>query len=456
MTADSCPHCYAPVRAGRASCACGARATTTGRATGPVLGVHSAQTTDDQTTDARATGGRAARRAARTAQADGQPRAVRPYLRLSGDRSGGPRPRDVGKFFRKAKAEAEPGPAEAAAAEAGPQHGQGPTSQPGAQFGPQSAARPGAEGNAADETQVIDRIAPITPVDRITPGGPVDRTRVIDRITAAGRRDSDAPGAAGDGVEAAAFKGAGRGGGTDRPHDETLSSADDDGGRHRKNRRKPVATAVAGAAAVVVAGTLAFTTGLLGGNRDSGKRGDGALADTQTSTPDLPPAEDEGATPPSSSPPTKKKKPSSPPSPAKPPSTSRSQNRVAPPAPTTPAAPPTTNRPTTPQTPEDPGTPSTPEKTKEPTKPPTSEPPKTPEPTGPPVLSEGDSGAEVEELQKRLTQLLMYIGIADGKYDDGLKDAVAAYQDRYGIEDDPEGVYGENTRLDLESRTDEP
>lgn len=450
MTADSCPHCYAPFRAnGRASCACAARATTAGPtpgpATGPMTGGTSAQTTDDQTTDDQTNDGRTNDGRTTGARADGgprdggQPRAIRPYLRLSGDRGSGPRPRDVGKFFRKAKDEAAPATAES---------------------GPRSGPKPGDAGDAADETQVIDRIAPITPVDRITPGGPVDRTRVIDRITAAGRRDSAAPGAAkgafaGTGAGAGALlKGEGHGGGADGPHDETVSSADDGASRHRKNRRKPVATAVAGAAAVIVAGTLAFTTGLLGGNKDgSGKRGDGALADTQTSAPDLPPAEDEGTTPSHTA--TPSKKPRATQSPAKPPSTSRNQDRAAPPAPRTPAAPPT-SRPTAGPKPDNPGTPSTPEKTERPTRSPTDEPPKTPEPTGPPVLSEGDSGAEVTELQKRLTQLLLYLGAADGKYDDGVKDAVASYQDRYDIKGDPEGVYGENTRRDLESRTDEP
>ncbi|MFF7649412.1 peptidoglycan-binding protein [Streptomyces sp. NPDC007983] len=388
----------------------------TGPATGSATGDTSAQTTDDHTTDPRADG---------TPQADDQPGAVRPYLRLSGEGEGndegegddttGARPRDVGRFFRKARREAEPGP----------RRGQEPA--------PRSGPVPGGEADAADETQVIDRIAPITPVDRITPGGPVDRTRVIDRITAAGRRDS---GARNDGH--------GDGAGS-----ESVSSADGGGGRRRKSRRKPVATAVAGAAAVVVAGTLAFTTGLLGGNKDS-KPSDSALTETQTSVPDEPPTEDAGTTPSRESSPSKKPKPTQ--SPAKPPSTSRDQDRAAPPAPRTPAAPPTT-RPTRAPKPDEP---STPDKTQRPTTSPTEEPPKSPEPTGPPVLREGDSGAEVIELQKRLTQLLLFIGNADGEYDDGVKDAVASYQDRYDIKGDPEGVYGENTRRDLESRTDEP
>ncbi|GDY53230.1 hypothetical protein SVIO_038530 [Streptomyces violaceusniger] len=72
------------------------------------------------------------------------------------------------------------------------------------------------------------------------------------------------------------------------------------------------------------------------------------------------------------------------------------------------------------------------------------------------MLREGDSGPEVVELQQRLTQLLQYIGVADGKYDAGLRRIVSSYQDQHDITGDPDGVYGENTRRDLESRTDEP
>jgi hypothetical protein len=411
VTADSCPHCFAPIRAnGRPSCACAERATA-GSATGSVTSDTRAQTTDDQTTDAPPPGD--------------QPRAVRPYLRLSGEGASMPRPRDVGRFFRGPKRGPEPGPQ--TGAQAGAQGGP----QAGAQAAAQGGPEPGGEGNAADETQVIDRIAPITPVDRITPGGPVDRTRVIDRITAAGRSNHSRE-EEGDG-------------GADS---QTVGSAEG-GARHRKFRRKPVATAVAGAAAVVVAGTLAFTTGLLGGNKDSGKRSDRAITDTRTSVPDEPPAED--ATPSRRSSPSAKPSPSK--SPSKPPSASRSQDRAVPPAPRTPSAPSTTTRPTNPPKPDKP---DKPDKPRQPTKPPSGEPSKTAEPTGPPVLSEGDSGAEVTELQKRLTRLLIYIGAADGEYDDGVKNAVSSYQDRYDIKGDPDGVYGENTRRDLESRTDEP
>ncbi|WP_052808890.1 peptidoglycan-binding domain-containing protein [Streptomyces natalensis] len=77
-------------------------------------------------------------------------------------------------------------------------------------------------------------------------------------------------------------------------------------------------------------------------------------------------------------------------------------------------------------------------------------------PTGPIVLREGSSGPEVAELQNRLRQLGRYPGPADGSYDADLRDAVARYQEAYGVTGDPTGVYGARTRASLESLTQEP
>lgn len=84
-------------------------------------------------------------------------------------------------------------------------------------------------------------------------------------------------------------------------------------------------------------------------------------------------------------------------------------------------------------------------------------PTQTASPSGPPVLREGDTGPEVVELQKRMGQLLLqYVGLPDGTYDAGVQRAVARYQDSHQITGDPSGVYGADTRADLESRTKEP
>ncbi|WBB61621.1 peptidoglycan-binding protein [Streptomyces sp. WMMC500] len=80
-----------------------------------------------------------------------------------------------------------------------------------------------------------------------------------------------------------------------------------------------------------------------------------------------------------------------------------------------------------------------------------------PLPTGPPVLRPGDSGAEVTELQHRLRQVgLGLLQAADGAYDDGVRASVRTFQSVNGLEEDERGVYGPETRRELESRTDEP
>ncbi|MFH8463353.1 peptidoglycan-binding protein [Streptomyces sp. NPDC017991] len=75
--------------------------------------------------------------------------------------------------------------------------------------------------------------------------------------------------------------------------------------------------------------------------------------------------------------------------------------------------------------------------------------------TGPAVLRRGDEGPEVTELQLRLKQLALYVGDADGDYDNRTENAVRNYQFTRGIDDD-KGVYTEKTRARLESETTEP
>ncbi|WP_274915907.1 peptidoglycan-binding domain-containing protein [Streptomyces sp. WZ-12] len=79
-----------------------------------------------------------------------------------------------------------------------------------------------------------------------------------------------------------------------------------------------------------------------------------------------------------------------------------------------------------------------------------------PAPTGPIVLREGSSGPEVVELQGRLRQTALYTGAADGRYGATVRDAVARYQETYGVHGDPDGVYGPATRASLEARTVQP
>ncbi|MDX2933893.1 peptidoglycan-binding domain-containing protein [Streptomyces ipomoeae] len=77
------------------------------------------------------------------------------------------------------------------------------------------------------------------------------------------------------------------------------------------------------------------------------------------------------------------------------------------------------------------------------------------DPDGAGTLREGDSGPEVSELQQRLRRIpnVYDNGSTSGRYDVVLREAVARFQLWYGIRGDETGVYGNDTRKDLESRT---
>lgn len=77
------------------------------------------------------------------------------------------------------------------------------------------------------------------------------------------------------------------------------------------------------------------------------------------------------------------------------------------------------------------------------------------DPDGPGTLREGDRGPEVSELQRRLLRIpnVYDNGSTSGEYDLVLREAVARFQLWYGIRGDETGVYGNDTRKDLESRT---
>ncbi|KQX67490.1 peptidoglycan-binding domain-containing protein [Streptomyces sp. Root1310] len=81
--------------------------------------------------------------------------------------------------------------------------------------------------------------------------------------------------------------------------------------------------------------------------------------------------------------------------------------------------------------------------------------PESVDPDGAGTLREGDSGAEVSDLQQRLLRIpdVYADGPTDGRYDTVLTEAVARFQLWYGIRGDESGVYGDDTRRDLESRT---
>ncbi|MFE9453659.1 peptidoglycan-binding protein [Streptomyces sp. NPDC006739] len=77
------------------------------------------------------------------------------------------------------------------------------------------------------------------------------------------------------------------------------------------------------------------------------------------------------------------------------------------------------------------------------------------DPDGAGTLRQGDSGPDVTELQQRLLRIpdVYRNGSTDGTYDATLTAAVARFQLWYGIRGDENGVYGDDTRRALESRT---
>ncbi|MEU3342034.1 peptidoglycan-binding domain-containing protein [Streptomyces sp. NPDC006668] len=77
------------------------------------------------------------------------------------------------------------------------------------------------------------------------------------------------------------------------------------------------------------------------------------------------------------------------------------------------------------------------------------------DPDGAGTLREGDSGPAVIDLQQRLRDIpdVYDNGSTDGRYDATLEAAVARFQLWYGIRGDETGVYGNDTRQALESRT---
>ncbi|MFD3539342.1 peptidoglycan-binding protein [Streptomyces sp. NPDC058662] len=73
-----------------------------------------------------------------------------------------------------------------------------------------------------------------------------------------------------------------------------------------------------------------------------------------------------------------------------------------------------------------------------------------PRPAPGPTLRYGDSGAEVEKLQRLLAAEGLYQGRVHGKFDWRVENAVSTFQYESGIDDEEWGVYGPVTRQALE------
>ncbi|MFF0885662.1 peptidoglycan-binding protein [Streptomyces sp. NPDC003456] len=81
--------------------------------------------------------------------------------------------------------------------------------------------------------------------------------------------------------------------------------------------------------------------------------------------------------------------------------------------------------------------------------------PPVPDPDGAGTLREGATGPAVTDLQQRLLRIpdVYRDGSTSGRYDPVLTAAVARFQLWYGVSGDETGVYGDDTRAALESRT---
>ncbi|MFE1547356.1 peptidoglycan-binding protein [Streptomyces sp. NPDC058718] len=227
--------------------------------------------------------------------------------------------------------------------------------------------------------------------------------------------------------------------------------ADDRGRESARGRRRGMV--VAAVAAVAVAGTAAFAAAVLGGADESGDRASGlevttsASLNVAVSEAPSPSASSETPEPSASSPSAGPTTTSASASPSTTPTPSASRTTASPSATTGAAAPPatttavpTTTAPTTAPTTTAPPTPQAPQ-----------EPGETEEAAT--TLSYGSSGAEVLELQERLTLAGAYHGDLDGEYSQEVWRAVKNYQSWMFIEEDPKGVYGPHTREALERST---
>ncbi|MFF3320203.1 peptidoglycan-binding protein [Streptomyces sp. NPDC003035] len=196
-------------------------------------------------------------------------------------------------------------------------------------------------------------------------------------------------------------------------------------------RRRGALVALAAAVAVAVIGTAAVATGLL--DDDGGTDDRAAVPTVTTSASENVAVSEEPSTTPSTS-------ASASASASASPSTSPSGSASAS---SSPSAVRTTRATTAPAAPPPPSATRT-----------TSSPTPTPTPDTPgPTLRYGDSGAEVEELQRRLTHVRAYDGPIDGSYSRQVRRAVERFQSWQYIQEDEKGVYGPETRRALEAQT---
>ncbi|MFE2880922.1 peptidoglycan-binding protein [Streptomyces roseus] len=191
--------------------------------------------------------------------------------------------------------------------------------------------------------------------------------------------------------------------------------------RPRSSRKRRLPTVLAGAGTLVAVGSVALALGMLPHSGES----DTVLLDAKPSAPAA------SAVPVGPTQPAATRGPSRSASPSASASPSPSASKSA-----SPSASPSASRTSAPPSP----TPST--STSRPQSPPP------PAPKGP-TLRYGDSGPEVEKMQRLLAGRGYYRGRINGKFDSRTENAVSDFQWQNGIDDDW-GVYGPQTRQALE------
>lgn len=77
------------------------------------------------------------------------------------------------------------------------------------------------------------------------------------------------------------------------------------------------------------------------------------------------------------------------------------------------------------------------------------------DPPGASALALGSTGPEVVDLQRRLQQLYLYLGPADGVFGESLEVSLSRFQVARAVPEEP-GVYGPMTRAALYAETDRP
>ncbi|MGW6784561.1 peptidoglycan-binding protein [Streptomyces sp. NPDC054987] len=192
------------------------------------------------------------------------------------------------------------------------------------------------------------------------------------------------------------------------------------GGREGRSgsasRRRPLALLIGAAATVALSGT-AVAVWVLPASPD----GDAALLDAKASAPSVSaaPVAPSGSPTPGSASPSASKSPTASKSPS--PSASPSPSRSASSAPPSPSASPKASRSSSP-----------------------------PPPAQAPTLRYGDSGPEVERLQRLLAAQGLYRGKFHGRFDWRVEDALLDFQYDRGIDPQEWGVYGPLTRKAME------